>query len=305
MTKPAIFSKFHFFSIIFLAFLFIFSAVSIASADTEVKIFVDGQQISFDSAPVIIDGTTLAPMRAIFEAIGSDVQWDQATKTATGTKDGKVVSVQIGNEYGYKGGEAIKLLQPAQLINSRTMVPLRFISESLDCDVQWDGNSKTITITTDGTSSAPPTTPPASETTSQKNAVAKAKSYLNVSAFSHAGLVSQLEYEKFSHADAVYGVDHCGADWNEQALKKAKNYLNVSAFSYQGLLDQLLFEEFTEEQATYGVNNCGADWNEQASKKAEQYLSIMSFSREGLIDQLEFEGFTHEQAVYGAAANGY
>mgnify|MGYP005763679741 CR=1 FL=1 len=143
-----------------------------------------------------------------------------------------------------------------------------------------------------------------SETTSQRNAVAKAKDYLEYSAFSYGGLISQLEFEKFSHEDAVYGADHSGADWNEQALKKAHSYLDYSSFSYQGLIEQLEFEEFTTEQATYAVDNCGANWNEQAVKKAESYLSFSSFSREELISQLEFEKFTHEQAVYGVEANG-
>lgn len=142
------------------------------------------------------------------------------------------------------------------------------------------------------------------ETVSQRNAVQKAKSYINYSAFSREGLIAQLEFEKFSHEDAVYGADHCGADWNEQALKKAKAYLNYSAFSYLGLIDQLEFDKFTSEQARYAVDRCGADWNEQAAKKAKSYLSYSSFSREGLIAQLEFEKFTHEQAVYGVEANG-
>lgn len=142
------------------------------------------------------------------------------------------------------------------------------------------------------------------ETVSQRNAVSKAKSYISYSAFSREGLIAQLEYEKFSHEDAVYGADHCGANWNEQALKKAKSYLGHSAFSYQGLIDQLEYEKFTPEQAKYGVDRCGANWNEQAAKKAKEYLSFTSFSRDGLIAQLEYEKFTHEQAVYGAEANG-
>lgn len=144
-----------------------------------------------------------------------------------------------------------------------------------------------------------------SATTGQINALKKAKSYLNVSAFSREGLIKQLEFEKFSNEDAVYAVDNCGADWNEQALKKAKSYLSISAFSYTGILKQLEFEKFTSEQATYGADNCGADWNEQAEKKAKSYLDLTAFSYDGLISQLEFEGFTPEQAEYGAKANGY
>ncbi|MBQ3430273.1 Ltp family lipoprotein [Candidatus Saccharibacteria bacterium] len=94
-------------------------------------------------------------------------------------------------------------------------------------------------------------------TLSQKNALQSAKSYLSFSAFSYDGLVSQLEFEKYSHEDAVYAADNCGADWNEQAVKSAKSYLRMSAFSHDGLVDQLEFEGFTTEQAEYGVTQNG------------------------------------------------
>lgn len=154
-----------------------------------------------------------------------------------------------------------------------------------------------------------PADPPVSQTdtttVSQRSALSQAKSYLNVSAFSYEGLIVQLEYEKYTHEDAVYAVENCGADWSEQALKSAKSYLNLTAFSYDGLIDQLKYEKYTADQATYAADNCGADWDEQAAKKAESYLSMMSFSRDQLISQLEYDGFTHAQAVYGAEQNGY
>lgn len=143
------------------------------------------------------------------------------------------------------------------------------------------------------------------ETMGQKNALKSAKNYISIMAFSYDGLIRQLEFENYSHEDAVYAADNCGADWNEQALKSAKNYLDTMSFSHKGLIKQLEFEKYTTEQATYGADNCGADWNEQAAKAAKNYLDLMAFSRDGLIGQLEFEGYTHEQAVYGAEANGY
>ena len=133
----------------------------------------------------------------------------------------------------------------------------------------------------------------------QTNALRSAKGYLAVMPFSYQGLVEQLEYEQYSHNDAVYAADNCGADWNEQAKKSAKSYLSTSAFSESGLIEQLEYENFTHDQAVYGVDNCGADWNEQAAKTAKSYLDVMSFSKDELIEQLEFDGFTHDQAVYG------
>ena len=143
-----------------------------------------------------------------------------------------------------------------------------------------------------------------SATVSQQNAVAKAKSYVAMTGFSHDGLVGQLEYEGFSTKDATYGADNCGADWNAEALEKAKSYVDMSGFSHDGLVEQLEYEKFTADQAAYGADNCGADWNAEAAEKAKSYMEMQSFSRSGLIDQLIYEGFTQDQAAYGASSVG-
>lgn len=91
-------------------------------------------------------------------------------------------------------------------------------------------------------------------TSSQKNALKKAESYLKYSAFSYTGLIEQLEYEGYSNDDATYAALNCGADWKEQAVKKAESYLKYSAFSKSGLIEQLEYEGFTHEQAVYGAD---------------------------------------------------
>ena len=70
-------------------------------------------------------------------------------------------------------------------------------------------------------------------------------------------MVAQLEYEQFSHADAVYGADNSGGNWNEQAAKKAKSYMDMSAYSRGSLIEQLKYEKFTQAQAEYGANAVG------------------------------------------------
>lgn len=105
-----------------------------------------------------------------------------------------------------------------------------------------------------------PVQPTSSEpvlTIGQKNALNAAYNYLDYTAFSYKSLVEQLEYEGFSNADAIYAVDRCGADWNDQAAKSAANYLDYSSFSRQGLIDQLVYEGFSTDQATYGATAVG------------------------------------------------
>ncbi|MDO8664464.1 MAG: Ltp family lipoprotein [Candidatus Liptonbacteria bacterium] len=117
--------------------------------------------------------------------------------------------------------------------------------------------AKTETKTTPAPTPTPTPTPVPSQTVSQKNAVRAAQSYLNYTAFSHDGLVAQLEYGQFSHADAVYGADNSGANWNEQAAKAAKSYMEYSAFSRGSLIAQLEYGKFTQAQAEYGANAVG------------------------------------------------
>lgn len=94
-------------------------------------------------------------------------------------------------------------------------------------------------------------------TLGERNALSKAKSYLNTLAFSYSGLIKQLEYEGYSSEEAKYGVDNCGADWKEQAALKAQSYLDTMAFSREGLINQLEYEGFTKEQVEYGVEAVG------------------------------------------------
>ena len=179
---------------------------------------------------------------------------------------------------------------------------LELMGRKTMCDYAGSTVSKTNKPTQNATSTPKPTATPkptSTETKSQSNARKSAESYLRFSAFSRERLIDQLEFEGYSHSDAEYGADHCGADWNEQAKKSAKSYIDFSAFSFERLVDQLIYEKYTEEQAEYGAKNCGADWKEQAKKSAKSYLDSSAFSYSGLMDQLIYEKFTEEQAKYG------
>ena len=97
-------------------------------------------------------------------------------------------------------------------------------------------------------------------TVGQREALEAAKSYLRSGHFSRAGLIDQLQSpygEEFSHADAVWGVNHAHANWNTEAVKAAKSYMRSGHFSRAALIDQLQSpygEHFTHAQAVYGVS---------------------------------------------------
>ena len=65
------------------------------------------------------------------------------------------------------------------------------------------------------------------------------------------------EFEGFTSSQATYGVDQCGANWNEQAALKAQDYMDIISYSRQELISQLKFEGFTAAQAEYGANAVG------------------------------------------------
>lgn len=151
--------------------------------------------------------------------------------------------------------------KPVVVINGSTYLPLKAIGEVLNVKVNWNSELNQVEIG-ESKSDVEKSTSGSSTTNSivtfgMKNAVGKAKTYLSMMAFSYSGLIEQLEFEGFTTAEATYGADNCGANWNEQAVKKAKSYLGIMSFSRQGLIEQLEFEGFTYEQAVYGVEGVG------------------------------------------------
>ena len=114
----------------------------------EITVILDGSYIIFaDQKPVIKDDRTLIPLRAIFEALGATVDWDDETKTVVSEKGDVEISLTIGSDQLYVNGKAKTIDVPAQIINDRTMVPLRAVAESFGCKVDWVGETKTVIIT--------------------------------------------------------------------------------------------------------------------------------------------------------------
>lgn len=125
---------------------FILTAMLLTANANAIDLYVDFGRLNTDAPPASVGGRTLVPVRAIFEALGAAVEWDAATRTATGASADATVIMQIDNRTAYVNGEAKTLDVPAQLINGRTMVPARFISEALGYDVTWYQPTQTAAI---------------------------------------------------------------------------------------------------------------------------------------------------------------
>ena len=107
---------------------------------------MDKKPLVLDAAPVIKDGRTMVPLRSIFESLGAEVIWDAATHSVDAIKDGKVIHLQLDSKQAVVDGKSVTLEVAATSVNGRVMVPTRFVSEALGCKVTWDGDSKTVNI---------------------------------------------------------------------------------------------------------------------------------------------------------------
>lgn len=121
-----------------------------APAADEIKVYVNGQETIFpDQKPLInADNRTLVPVRFVSQALGASVGWTEASKTVTIELNNKILTLAIGKKEATVGANTITMDTAAALINERTMVPLRFISEGLGARVEWNGAQRAIYITT-------------------------------------------------------------------------------------------------------------------------------------------------------------
>lgn len=116
--------------------------------DSGIKVDLDSKRLEFDVLPVIIDGRTLVPMRTIFEALGATVEWDEKTQTITATGKDIAIKMQIGSNILSKNGQSTQLDVSPQLIDGRTMVPVRAVSDCFNVLVDWNGYTQTVSLFT-------------------------------------------------------------------------------------------------------------------------------------------------------------
>lgn len=123
-----------------------------ASADeyTQVNLVVNGTAVETDQPAVIVDSRTMVPLRVVGETLGCTVDWDGATKTVIFKQNDLTASMVVGEKVlNVTKGEItvpVEVDAPAIIINDRTMVPIRFLSENLNYDVDWDGETKTVSV---------------------------------------------------------------------------------------------------------------------------------------------------------------
>lgn len=119
---------------------------------TTVDVYIDDVLKYYDPSAYMKNGTTLVPMRAIFEDLGATIEYNGTTKTITAYKGSKKITLSVGNKTAYvsaNGSESsISLSHPAESYKNTTMVPLRFIADSLGATTNWNSALQAVEITT-------------------------------------------------------------------------------------------------------------------------------------------------------------
>jgi len=136
-------------TILFCIIFSICQMISISAQSSDIiTVTLDGKLIDFDVPPQSVNGRTMVPMRAIFEELGAKVTWIQETKEVIAEKGDKVIKLKVGSADAYINDKLIKLDAAPCSFGGRTLVPVRFIAESMGLIVDWDNENKRVIINT-------------------------------------------------------------------------------------------------------------------------------------------------------------
>lgn len=139
------------FILIILAMIMVFSTQNVFARD-DIRVTIEGVEIEFDVPPQIVEGRTLVPMRKIFEALGAKVTWVQEAQLVIATYDTSILTMEIGKDsftvtdVVTEETKVVTLDVSSRVIDGRTLVPVRAISESAGRKVEWDNATKTVVI---------------------------------------------------------------------------------------------------------------------------------------------------------------
>lgn len=124
------------------------SNTSSGTDEKTITVTLDGKSITFpDQDPLQQSGRVMVPVNAILEALGAEVTWDKTAKTVTAVLNDQTLMLKIGSSTATVNGEKLEIDAPAIIQNSRTLVPVRFISEGLGLTVDWDQTAAKVSLT--------------------------------------------------------------------------------------------------------------------------------------------------------------
>ena len=116
------------------------------ASETSITVLLNGEPVAFDAQPEILTGTTFVPLRSIFEQLGAEVEWNQQRQEALLTSGREEICLKVGSQVAIRNTEVSSLIDAPYLKEDRVMVPLRYLSESLEYDVTWNPEMRTAEI---------------------------------------------------------------------------------------------------------------------------------------------------------------
>ena len=144
---------------ILLCSLIFLLALPMTAWAANISIILNGSPLSTDVPPILKNDRTLVPFRVCAEALGAQVDYAASAKTVTMVKDGTTVTLAVDGQVAYINQETVTLDVPAQVMDGRTLVPLRFVSEALNASVEWLEESQQVIINTQQTTEPQPEEP--------------------------------------------------------------------------------------------------------------------------------------------------
>jgi hypothetical protein len=125
---------------------FLFLTQQIGAAQ-DIRIIINGAELELDVPPRVIEGRTMVPLRAVFEALEAEVKWIADERKIIATRSNNIVELIVDQTVAKRNGQTVTLDVPAQIFEGRTLVPIRFVAESFGDEVIWDNLNRVVRIT--------------------------------------------------------------------------------------------------------------------------------------------------------------
>ena len=261
-----------------------------------IPVYVNGERVEFDTDPEIVSDRTFVPMRAIFEALGADVSWSNSRREAVAIMGANEVVLKIGSRIGIHGTEVDELDAAPYIKEERTMVPLRYLSESLGYEVQWNNPERSVYISA---GSDKKDLPDENSDSNTKVNTAEAESIL--------GNATELTYDYVTNRYSRYNQSLRSLRQSyKSAAQAVDDYYSATEFNDSSVVDQQkralkLTRNWLEKQislaelqGSYTITN-SMDSISQKLVEIEQQKDTVAYAKKSL---------SYTQAKYNAGAAG-